>query len=153
MNKNRIITRGFSNPESEKKYHSLWEDEPALRDNFYYGGRQCGGCSFYAKFDSDWGLCCHDKSRHHLETVFEHFTCSVHVNEGWGAHSFIDFNRWPELRKRLQLQFEIPEDVYDGALKVAEQRGEEVSWVILEVLKREFGKNASTSQEDSAGGK
>jgi hypothetical protein len=153
MNQNRIITRAFSNPESEKKYHSLWEDEPDLRDNFYYKGRQCGGCSFYAVFDEDWGLCCHKKSRHHLETVFEHFTCPVQVNEGWDAHSFIDFNATPELRKWLQLQFAIPEDVYDRAQKVAEERGDEVYMVILEVLWQEFGKNASINKENSAGDK
>ncbi len=27
-------------------------------------------------------------SHHHVETVFEHFTCRSYVREGWGPHSF-----------------------------------------------------------------
>lgn len=86
-NENRIITDGFSNPQSLRLYQEGWPDEPALANQYEYG-QQCGGCSFFAVFNSDWGLCCHPKSRHHLETVFEHFTCASHVAEGWGPHSF-----------------------------------------------------------------
>lgn len=86
-NRNVIVTREFSNADSERMYKSGWPDEPATRA-LYDDGLQCGGCSFYAKFDPDWGLCAHAASRHHLETVFEHFTCPAHVNEGWGPHSF-----------------------------------------------------------------
>ena len=78
MNTNRVATDGFSNPESER----LFKDMQG-RD-----GPQCGGCSFFAPFNLDYGMCCHAGSRHFLETVFEHFSCPALVYEGWGAHSF-----------------------------------------------------------------
>lgn len=87
MNQNHIITDRWSNEDSRRVYESQWSNEPALRDQ-YFEGRQCGGCSFFAPFNFDWGLCCHAKSRHHLETVFEHFTCGSYVHEGWNTHSF-----------------------------------------------------------------
>jgi hypothetical protein len=86
-NTNRIYTTGWSNRASLKLYERGWPEEPTLMAQCK-PGRQCGGCSFYAKFDADFGLCCHPHSRHCLETVFEHFTCPVYVNEGWGPHSF-----------------------------------------------------------------
>ncbi|MBN9519320.1 hypothetical protein J0H58_12485 [bacterium] len=86
-NRNVIVTRGFSNAASERMYQVGWPDDPAAKA-LYDNGLQCGGCSFYATLNSDWGLCAHDASRHHLETVFEHFTCPAHVMEGWGPHSF-----------------------------------------------------------------
>lgn len=86
-NRNAIVTAAFSSAASEAVYRGMWPDEPATRER-YENGEQCGGCSFFAPFDSDWGLCAHPESRHHLETVFEHFTCPAHVNEGWGPHSF-----------------------------------------------------------------
>lgn len=86
-NCNHIVTNEFSSPASQKLYHAAWPDEPETRE-LYQDGRQCGGCSFFARFNTDWGLCAHPGSRHHLETVFEHFTCPAHVNEGWGPHSF-----------------------------------------------------------------
>src|SRR5260221_7733410 len=89
MNTNQIVTDRFSNPASEAMYHTQWRDEPETAENFYLNGKQCGGCSFYAKFDSDWGLCCHPDSRHRLETVFEHFTCPSYEDEGWDAHHFL----------------------------------------------------------------
>lgn len=88
-NENRIVTARWSNVGSRQLYESGWSGEPVCQ-GFYDVGRQCGGCSFFAPFDSDWGLCAHAKSRHWLETVFEHFTCPAHVNEGWGPHSFTE---------------------------------------------------------------
>jgi hypothetical protein len=87
MNENRIITDRWSNEDSKQLYELHWPDEPKLL-RLYEQGQQCGGCSFFAPFNLDWGLCCHAASRHHLETVFEHFTCPFFVNEGWEAHSF-----------------------------------------------------------------
>jgi len=80
MNGNRIITDDFSNPESRRRYEAPVDGE--------HVDAQCGGCSFFAPFDADYGLCCHPASEHHLETVFEHFSCSRLVDEGWGPHSF-----------------------------------------------------------------
>ncbi len=87
MNTNKVATGTWSNPESKEIYLSEWPQEPKLA-KMYKDGWQCGGCSFYAKFNSDWGLCNHLLSRHHLETVFEHFTCPSYENECWGPHSF-----------------------------------------------------------------
>ena len=86
-NKNRIQTSGFSSLASESLYRSGWPSETQLQQQ-YSQGRQCGSCSFYAQFNKDWGLCCHRRSRHWQETVFEHFTCPSLVHEGWGPHSF-----------------------------------------------------------------
>ncbi len=88
MNANRIITDNWSNESSRQLYAAKWPDEPALRVACENGERQCGGCSFFAAFNADWGLCAHAQSRHHLETVFEHFACPSFVDEGWGPHSF-----------------------------------------------------------------
>jgi hypothetical protein len=86
-NQNAIVTDSFSNPESKALYEYLWANE---RHVFwrYEQGLQCGGCTYFAMFNSDWGLCCNLQSRHRLETVFEHFTCPSQWDEGWGAHSF-----------------------------------------------------------------
>lgn len=84
---NRIKLDGFSNPSSEAAYRSGFKDDPDLAAK-YSDGRQCGGCSFFAPLDSDWGLCLHKKSKHFRETVFEHFSCHDLVDGGWGAHSF-----------------------------------------------------------------
>ena len=89
MNTNRIKTDGFSNPDSEQLMNQQWPDEPELAVQQNEGG-QCGACSFFAPFNLDWGLCCHPNSRHHLETVFEHFTCASLAREGWGAHSWTE---------------------------------------------------------------
>ncbi len=87
MNRNTITTDTWSNDDSKQLYELGWPDEPALKHQ-YESGQQCGGCSFYAEFDADYGLCCNPESRHYLETVFEHFTCPTSVQEGWGPHSF-----------------------------------------------------------------
>jgi hypothetical protein len=87
MNANRITADDWSNPASAELYRSKWPAEPGTRAHYEYG-EQCGGCSFFAPFDADFGLCCHAGSRHRLETVFEHFTCPAYAGEGWGPHSF-----------------------------------------------------------------
>jgi hypothetical protein len=84
---NSIVTNDFSNPQARELYRAQWPDDPETRRR-YQEGRQCGNCSFFAPFNADYGLCCHAKSARHLETVFEHFTCRCHVEEGWGPHSF-----------------------------------------------------------------
>ena len=89
MNTNRVFTKGWSNQASYRLYSRGWPNDPQTRQA-YENGKQCGGCSFYATFNQDYGLCCNRKSRHHLETVFEHFTCPAFVHEGWGPHSFSD---------------------------------------------------------------
>ena len=89
MNSNRLTVRGWSNPSSERLYKQLWPDEPLII-TLYDGGDQCGSCSFYARFNDDFGLCCRSVSRHSSETIFEHFTCAEYVAEGWDAHSFRD---------------------------------------------------------------
>ena len=89
MNRNRIMLKGWSNREAEQRFRRRWPEEPKCREQ-YMKGKQCGGCSFYAEFNEDWGLCCNSKSRHHTETVFEHFTCLAYVDEGWGPHSFTE---------------------------------------------------------------
>ena len=87
MSTNRVKTDGFSCEESAALYDSGFASDPeALRVR--EAGGQCGGCSFFAPFNADWGLCCHPGSRHHTETVFEHFSCPAYVAEGWSAHSF-----------------------------------------------------------------
>lgn len=88
-NDNRVRTDAFSNLASYEMYVNEWPNDPKSRDLFR-NGFQCGGCSFYAEFNMDWGLCCHLKSRHFKETIWEHFTCPAHVAEGWGPHSFTE---------------------------------------------------------------
>lgn len=87
MNTNKVIDNDWSNFDSRRLYEGAWPDERHVR-LAYEQGNQCGGCTFFAKFNSDWGLCCCPTSRHRFETVFEHFTCPSFVNEGWGPHSF-----------------------------------------------------------------
>jgi hypothetical protein len=86
-NQNSLITNDWSNPDSKALYMSDWPNAPEYKER-YQKGDQCGACSFYAKFNFDFGLCAFRKSPHYLETVFEHFTCPMFVDEGWGPHSF-----------------------------------------------------------------
>jgi putative addiction module component (TIGR02574 family) len=86
-NQNQIITTDWSNPASSRLQAQNWPDEPKCQEQCF-NGHQCGGCSFFAPFNCDWGLCTHQESRHHLETVYEHFTCPSYVMECWGPHSF-----------------------------------------------------------------
>lgn len=80
MDTNKVFTKGFSNPDTMHLYKLSDID----------GRIQCGGCSFYAQFNLDYGLCCYRRSRYYLETVFEHFGCDRHVSESWQSHSFTD---------------------------------------------------------------
>lgn len=143
MNTNQIITDHFSNAESERMYYEHWPDEPSTYTELYELGRQCGGCSFFAKLNADWGLCCHDESRHHLETVFEHFVCPHFVEEGWGAHSFINFNKYPSMR-RMFTHYELPEHIYDEVRQRAiaanpEESEYEMYKLVMAALERVFG--------------
>jgi hypothetical protein len=88
VNSNRIVTTGFSNPESARRFRESYPNEPELQEQATY--LHCGACSFFASFNADWGLCCNTKSRHHLETVKEEFTCPSICQEGWKAHSFTE---------------------------------------------------------------
>jgi len=102
-NRNTIFPHGWSNAESLRIYKDDWRTEPEI-SALYQAGFQCGGCSFYAQFDHDFGLCCNAKSRHYLETIFEHFTCANQVNEGWGAHSFTDRSTEPQSTHRDHIE-------------------------------------------------
>jgi hypothetical protein len=87
MNQNIVKRFGFSSESTAALYESNFATNPLAR-KLCMDGHECGSCSFYAKFNSDYGLCCHPDSPHLTETVFEHFACKSHVDEGWGAHSF-----------------------------------------------------------------
>lgn len=88
---NTIIENDFSNPETKQRYRKiargeLPEDQKAVE--LYEDGQQCGGCTFFAPLNADYGICCNKKCKFFKETVFEHFTCADTVQEGWGSHSF-----------------------------------------------------------------
>lgn len=138
MNENKVVVNRFSNPDSKQKYESQWADEPEIYNDYYLEGLQCGGCAFYASFNSDYGLCCNKDSRHHLETVFEHFTCSKQVNEGWNEHSFHDFTEVPSLYKSKLMKFNIPEEVYDAIMIETDGDRDELYLRIVNLLYLEF---------------
>lgn len=87
-NQNVIVVGGFSNPASLNVYNLRWPNETKILQK-YMQRHQCGGCTYYAKFNS-YGLCCSPHSRHRLETVFEQFSCVDQQEEGWYGHSFGD---------------------------------------------------------------
>ncbi len=87
MNRNVIVTDHWSKVATRHLFDANWPDDPVSRKQ-HEDGQQCGGCSYFTPFNDDFGLCSHQKSRHHLETVYEHFTCPAYVLEGWGPHSF-----------------------------------------------------------------
>lgn len=84
---NSITERDFSDPAARQLYQTHWPNDPVCTQQ-HFQGLQCGGCSFFAPFNCDYGLCCHPTSDFRLQTVFEHFTCAAYVHEGWGPHSF-----------------------------------------------------------------
>lgn len=89
-NQNIIIEHDFSNPASDRAYMSQFADDPDLYEKVVNEALQCGGCAFFAPLNADYGICCHQESKHFKETVFEHFGCHAYVHEGWGPHSFTD---------------------------------------------------------------
>lgn len=90
-NMNTIITNDFSNPATKELYRKGYEEnDPKLFRQMTEDCAQCGGCSCFAPLNADYGICTNSHSKHHLETVFEHFTCEVTVQEGWEAHSFCE---------------------------------------------------------------
>ena len=103
---NHITTDDFSNPETKKLYLSRYEGNPVLQKQMCEDCSQCGGCSCFAPLNGDYGVCCSSKSKHHLETVFEHFSCEATVQEGWGAHSFHETHE----EQTMMQQFDEPED-------------------------------------------
>src|SRR5262245_37334504 len=114
MNTNKVRTDTWSNQATQAMYESKWPNDPNLQVQ-HESGHQCGGCSFFAQFNSDWGLCCNAKSSHHLETVFEHFTCKSYVCEGWGPHSFT-------ADKEYHCKCEgHPPEYWDNLVKILEQ--------------------------------
>jgi len=138
MNQNKIIMDKFSNPKTIKAYHEYESKRDEMDESeIYY---QCGGCSFFAPFNSDWGLCCYHKSDHHLETVFEHFTCSHHVDENWESHSFMEIDQLPELVKYRQRQFELLETQYDKLKALAEKQNKDIQLLFLELVDKVLSK-------------
>lgn len=90
MNRNRIVTDTWSSPASMRLYRERWPQEPQLRERAEERGEECGACSFFAPLNGEWGLCCHPRSRHFRETLFERFTCPAYVGECRGSHSFTE---------------------------------------------------------------
>ena len=103
MNSNFILTNTFSNHYTRALYMSRHTDH------------QCGGCSFYAGFNHDYGLCCLDESPYYLETVFEHFGCEKYIFEDWLYHSFEKDKRLLVFRDTLFGWLNSCKNAIDGA--------------------------------------
>ena len=94
MNINHITMKDFSNHHTKELYLQKCFDNKS----------QCGECSFYAMFEDQYGLCCHDISRFYLETVFKYFGCDKQVPESWESHSFSDrVSRLPDRSHLISL--------------------------------------------------
>ena len=101
MNTNKIKRYGFSNPKTYEEYLNKTKDGKWIEN-------QCGGCSFFAPLNSHSGICCYEKGRFYLETVFEPFGCEKHVYDGygWESHSFDDNINHPTNEELLDLLIE-----------------------------------------------
>jgi hypothetical protein len=125
MNANQIVTRGFSNPESARRFRENYPDEPALQEQATFV--HCGACSFFGELNEDFGLCCNAKSRHHLETVKEEFTCPSICPEGWRSHSFSE-------DESIHCQCDWLEGIDTQAiarLKILLSEGDDTLWALL----------------------
>ena len=73
MNRNKIFSSGFSNPDTKSEYKH--KDE---RRDVTVWHNQCLTCIHYAEFNADYGLCRNKTARFYLETIFEHFGCEMY---------------------------------------------------------------------------
>ena len=62
-NRNRIISDGWSNPDSKAAYEHEWPAEPKTAE-LYRSGWACLSCDCFFTFNLDWGLGCSKTSRH-----------------------------------------------------------------------------------------
>ena len=102
-NSNYVVTNGFSRIASERLIKMKWSREPEVRA-LYESKHQCGACSFFARLNNNWGVCCHDRLRHYLETVYRLFTCPVITYEGWESHSFLTKDQLEEEKQAEEEQ-------------------------------------------------
>ena len=73
MNRNKIFPSGFSNLTTKAEYFKKTEGNKWIE-------WQCLNCGYYGELNLDWGLCCTERSRYFLETIFEHFGCENHTS-------------------------------------------------------------------------
>lgn len=83
MDTNKVVNKGFSNPDTR----NLYEQRPSIDDRI-----RCISCSFYGKLHSYYGLCCYRRSNFYLETLFRYFGCDKYVSESRTFHSFEEDN-------------------------------------------------------------
>lgn len=105
QNANRIVTSGFSCKASEWLYLRRWRDQPTTATLFKQGS-VCYCCAYFGPVNRHWGICCHPRCRHHLETVFKRFTCPSHHRESPGCHSFTEepaLAEWPEFSMEAEI--------------------------------------------------